>query len=200
MLRMRFRACALILIAVGCVPCPESASAQNGRRGEQPPVDDVRVLQALLKELRELRIAIEGANLIAYRAQITLERMKFQQTRVDRVAQQLEEAREDLSGADAARQQLVERIRELETQVRAERDDERRQQFETELKDAKVSLEQQVEKGTQLQERQAQLNAQLQVEQTRLDELLQRLKALESDMEPRRQTEKANLAVAPGGP
>src|SRR6185436_1483910 len=61
------------------------------------PVQSEQTLQVLLGEVHQLRLAMQRANLNTYHAQITIERMKLQQQRVDRLTAQLDQVRNQLA-------------------------------------------------------------------------------------------------------
>src|SRR5215470_7636015 len=54
-------------------------------------------MQALVNEVRQLRLAIQRSNLSSYQAQVVIERMRSQQQSVDRVAERLRWARDEAS-------------------------------------------------------------------------------------------------------
>src|SRR6185436_4249197 len=55
--------------------------------------DGAQVMQALLSEVHELRLALQRSNLNAYHAQITIERMRIERQQVDRLSARLDEVR-----------------------------------------------------------------------------------------------------------
>src|SRR5262245_15647173 len=67
-------------------------AAQAFTKGIAQPAQSDQTLQALVIEVHQLRMAIQRANLNTYYAQITTERIKLQQQRVDRLTAQLGEA------------------------------------------------------------------------------------------------------------
>ena len=91
-----FAICLLALVVVGLTSLAASNAFTEGaaRAAQSDPT-----LQALLSEVHELRVALQRSNLNTYHAQITIERMKLQQQRVDRLQAQLGEARNRLAGA-----------------------------------------------------------------------------------------------------
>ena len=62
------------------------------------PVQSEQTMQALLGEVRQLRLVLQRGNLNTHHAQITVERMKLQQQRVDRLHTQLGEVGNQLAG------------------------------------------------------------------------------------------------------
>lgn len=162
-------------------PC--ALRAQSSNRAAETTPGDQQVLQALLSEVRQLRLTLQRANLSVFRAQIMIERLRMQQERVDRLARQLEENQNELTGSALSQSQLTERGKELESQIKSEQDAGRRAQLEAQSKELTYIMEQQTERETQLRARQGQLATQLQAERTKLDEIDSRLEALERELE-----------------
>ena len=167
----------LWLLSTGAV------QAQTGNRAAETTADEQPVLQALLSEVRQLRLTLQRANLNVFRAQIMIERLRTQQERVDRLARQLEENQNEITGSSLSRSQLTERSQDLESQIKAEQDASRRAQLEAQSKELKYIMDQQTDQETQLRARQAQLSTQLQTERAKLDEIDSRLEILEREME-----------------
>ena len=61
-------------------------------------------IQALLAEVRQLRLALERSAVVAPRIQITLHRMQIQQNSVFRASRELENVRDLLAKSAASRQ------------------------------------------------------------------------------------------------
>ena len=73
-----------LLIIFGCVSF-NNPKALTSPVNQSLPSDNGQPMQALVNEVRQLRLAIERSNLSAYQAQVTLERLRWQQPRVDRL-------------------------------------------------------------------------------------------------------------------
>lgn len=162
---------------------PEALQAQSSNRATETTPADQQVLQALLSEVRQLRLTIQRANISVFRAQLMIERLRMQQERVDRLTRQVEENQNELTGTGLSRSQLTERSQDLESQIKTEQDAGRRVQLELQYKELKYIIEQQTDRETQMRARQVQLTTQLQAERARLDEIDSRLEALERELE-----------------
>src|SRR5262245_30190260 len=57
--------------------------------------ENEQAMQALVNEVRQLRLAIQRSNLSASQTQVALERMRAQQQSVDRLSERLRWAREE---------------------------------------------------------------------------------------------------------
>ena len=63
---------------------------------QTPPPSDATLMQALLSEVHQLRLAIERSNTISPRIQLAVERLKLQQQTVWHISDQLEGVRHDI--------------------------------------------------------------------------------------------------------
>jgi chromosome segregation ATPase len=162
---------------------PGALQAQSSNRAAEATASDQQVLQALLGEVRQLRLTLQRTNLSVFRAQIMIERLRMQQERVDRLTRQLEENQNEITGSALSQSQLTERSREMESQMKLEQDAGRRSQLEAQYKELKYIMNQQTERETQLRAHQGQLTTQLQAERTKLDDIDSRLEALERELE-----------------
>ena len=136
-------------------------------------------LQALLVEVRQLRLALERSAVLTPKIQMTLQRMQFQQEALGRVSRELESVRSQLSSTAGEEAKAGTFISDLENRILQEQDAARRKQLETELKIAKSATEQQSATATQLRAREAELAGRLATEQAKWDELNDRLNAIE---------------------
>jgi chromosome segregation ATPase len=152
--------------------------------------DQMQMLQALLDEVRQLRLALQRNNLTAYRAQILLERLRAQQERVDRLTRELEALRNELVESKTHQAQMTEMLKGIENRLNQETDQARRNELEMEQRLIKTQLEQQAQRDERQREREAQLMAQLQIEQAKLEEINSRLDALENELEKQGATER----------
>jgi chromosome segregation ATPase len=181
LLTKRFRLCGLLCLI--CVIAPVAGLAQTDKATEPARDGERQVLQALLKEVRELRLALQRMNLSAYRAQIVVERIRAQNGRIERLSQELEMVRREMEGMDDHLPRLKEMLKELEQQVSREGDGPRRAELEMQYKAIKAEMEEQPRRQQRQRDREAQLLTQLQTEQTKLDVLNDRLESLERDLE-----------------
>ena len=147
------------------------------------PVQSEQTMQALLGEVRQLRIVLQRGNLNTHHAQITVERMKLQQQRVDRLQTQLSEVGNQLAGTRKSLSQAATYLKELEVALTKETDAAKRAEIEMRRRDTKFEVEEFTQKEQQQQGYETQLQAQLQAEQARLNELNERLDTLQRELE-----------------
>src|SRR5262245_66151070 len=80
--------CLLFLTTFGFASFGKSQTTTNSpAKAEQG--ENERTMQALLNEVRQLRLAIQRSNLSSYHAQVIIERMRSQQQSVDRLTDRL---------------------------------------------------------------------------------------------------------------
>lgn len=145
----------------------------------QSQTSDAPTLHALLAEVHQLRLALERSAQIAPRIQIAVERLKLQQDKVGRTAQQLDELRRDLDRSRLDQPKLQERVQAIESQAGQAVDPAQRRDLEQGLKQFKLEAEQAEKSLLQMQAREGELAGQLQSEQARLTELNDRLDQIE---------------------
>ena len=167
-----------LLIILGCVSF-NNPSALTAPVNQSQPGANGQPMQDLVNEVRQLRLAIERSNLSAYRAQVTLERIRWQQPRVDRLKEKLEEVRAEIAELRSRQASAPEDLKYIENELRKETDPGKRR----ELEQAQLMLKRQPEDLVQFEQKESQLLAQLQPEQARLNELNERLDAAQKELE-----------------
>ena len=156
------------------IPHPVTQSSQP---------DSGQIMQALLGEVRQLRLAIQRSNLNTYHAQVTLERLRLQQQRVDRLTEKLGEARKELAAMRRNMAELPEASKKLEAQLARESDANKRRELEGKQELFKSMIESAPEDVARLQATESELSGQLQIEQVKLNELNDRLDTLQKELE-----------------
>ena len=167
-----------LLIILCCVSF-NNPKALTAPVNQSLPSDNGQPMQALVNEVRQLRLAIERSNLSAYQAQVTLERIRWQQPRVDRLNEKLEKVRAEIAELRSRQASASEDIKNIENELRKETDPGKRR----ELEQALLMLKHQPEELVQFERQESQLLAQLQPEQARLNELNERLDAAQKELE-----------------
>ena len=153
-------------------------------------VQSDQTLQTLLGEVHQLRLAIERSNLNTYHAQITIERMKLQQQRVDRLTALLDQVRNQLASSRKAVSQMSTNLKGAEIRLAQETNAAERADSERYIRSLKFELEELIQKEQQEQGYETQFNAQLQLEQAKLNELNDRLDILQRELETQMSTGK----------
>jgi|HubBroStandDraft_1064217.scaffolds.fasta_scaffold02102_7 chromosome segregation ATPase len=142
---------------------------------------DAATMQALLSEVRQLRHTVEKTLSLGPRMQILLQRAQFQEQKVSRVSQQLDEVRKQIAAETARQNGANERLTKIEQDISAESDAGRRAQLE----DMRAGLKMVVGNGPdqQLRARETELANSLDTEQAALNEFNEKLDALERQLE-----------------
>lgn len=131
----------------------QSASAQ-----------DSATLQSLVTEVRQLRLAVERAASVVPQTQILLQRVQLQQQRVDSLARQLEQLRDQMAHSEAEDSALAARMKNAEARIGDEQDPSRRREMEETITAVKTQLERSATTDAQERGRESELAAQLQTE------------------------------------
>lgn len=169
---MRIRA--LLVLAV----CVVGASSFADARQATAPAS---VLDALLAEVRSLRVAMEQMASAGPRVQLALGRLQLQEQRVNTLVRRLESIRAQITEIERTRDTLLQRNQQFEAAVREEpaSDERRRQEREQvagqhkhELARANVELQ-------RLNTEETSVAGELATEQGRWTEINQRLEELE---------------------
>ena len=149
----------------------------------EKPAEENQTLRTLLSEVRQLRRTMQTTGLNAYRGQIILERIRVTTEKVERMAQQLESARDDLEKIERTIPREEEESKVLETLLQQETDVAKRVKLEHEIKQHKQQAERYKVLLSRAREREQQLSTELRASQGRLNELESRLDLLEREIE-----------------
>jgi predicted nucleic acid-binding Zn-ribbon protein len=162
-----------------------AASVSGQTRTPPDPLrdDDRQVLRALLDEMRELRLALQRANVASYRLQVTLERIKLQQGRMDSFSRALESVRSRLSDLKSSRPQMEEQIKYAEDLLNSTTDLKRRGELEQEIRAMKAHQSSRAREEEQSRNREAELILELQLEQAKLTDLNNQLDSMVRQLE-----------------
>ena len=163
---------------------PQTATGANAMDAQG---DNEQAMQALVNEVRQLRLAIQRSNLSAHHSQVVIERMRSQQQTVDRVADRLRWAREEASRfrmyMPIQQAEIQNRLKVIEADLSETLDAKTRRAKEGELEITKQRLGMMGQEETRVRENESQLAAQLQIEQAKLAELNDQLDALQRELE-----------------
>jgi chromosome segregation ATPase len=166
-------------VAGSILMVPGLVSAQSDKQS-----NDAQPLQALLSEVRQLRLALQKSNLIVYRSQITIERIRAARGRVDLLTGKLEQVRNEIAEMDLQLPQAAERIKLMEGVASEEAvGSGPRKAFDSEVTEMKSQLDNSKKRQSQLRDREAQLTQQLNIEKAQLDELDNRMEMLDRELE-----------------
>lgn len=170
-MRRKIVIAALALVMLAGLSQASPLHAQERRSAESSKEDYQQVLRTLLDEVRQLRLALQRSNALNHRVQITLERLRLQQGRVDSLTRSLENLRSRISDLKNARPQMEEQIKNAEEVMSRATEQNRREDIEHQLKEMKTRLASWSREDEQLREREAALSSELQIEQNKLNEL-----------------------------
>lgn len=172
----------VLLSVLGFAAFSTPRAVANSTNQTSPP-DNGQTMQALLSEVHQLRLAIQQSNLSTYRAQVTLERLRLQQQRVDRINDKLGEIRKEIAGYQQGDKALTEESKRLDAEIVQEADPNRRRELENVRQHQKSRLDQLTQMAGQARETESQLISQLQIEQSKLNDLNDQLDTLQKELE-----------------
>lgn len=168
---------ALLLPTKSAQDQEQKASAASSGRSE------AQILEDLVAEVRQVRLALERTTSINSRLQITLQRVQLQQNQVSRISSQLESLHDGIGRLESEQSDLSNHMADIESRIEQEQNADRQKELQSEQKQIKFSIDQ---KGQAIQEqrtREGELTSQLQVEQSRLNQLQADLDLLEKQIE-----------------
>jgi chromosome segregation ATPase len=163
-----------------CFISPTRASSQT--KPVNPPADQDQVLQKLLSEVHELRLAVQRATANSTRFQMLIERTRLQQARVDMLTRQLENIHSQAADMRSARPQLEQQIKDAEDQLDRTPEPNAHADLESRIKAAKANLTRMTQEEERLRNRETALDGQLQTEQLKLNELNNQLDVLMTEL------------------
>ena len=140
---------------------------------------DTATLQALLSEVRELRLAMERIGTNGPRIQIALQRAQWQEQRVARAQARLDSVRGALGRITLDLAQSRRMAEEAEQELASHQDVIVRKAFEERLHETKLSVERISRSEQQLRGEEADAASAFRTEEAKMDEIAQRLAALE---------------------
>jgi hypothetical protein len=156
---------------------------QNVPALQTAPVDDSRTVNALLHEVRLLRIALQTVNTNSKRIQLLAERIRIQQDRADKVAKDIDETRDRITDTRMQLTKLAEIAKEYEIQIRQEQIQLRRIELDRQLRISQLDVPALNLRENRLKEREALLLTQHGAELSRLYELQEKMDVMDREFE-----------------
>jgi len=146
---------------------------------QEPAASQDATIQALLKEVHALRIALESSYQIGPKIQIALAKMQLQEERVRNATRQLQDARDKVADFQTKRASGVEHIKQLETQQAQIVDPIARKQMDLDLLEMKAQIDRLGILEQQARAKEAEANLLLSSEQARWNEANDLLTSIE---------------------
>ena len=163
----------LLVVAV----CVVGASSFADARQATTPAS---VLDALLVEVRSLRVAMEQMASAGPRVQLALGRLQLQEQRVNTLVRRLETIRAQITEMERMRDTMLQRNQQFEAAAREEADtDDKRREFQQAIRQHKLELARASADLQRLNTEEASVAAEAATEQGRWTDINQRLEELE---------------------
>ena len=173
--------CLLFLAALGGASVGKPQTTTNSP-AQNAQGENAQTMQALMNEVRQLRLAIQRSTLSAHHAQAIIERMRSQQQQVDRLTDRLRETRDRIANVKLGQIDLQGELKRSEGRLR--RNNTQSEPVEDENQEiVKTRLRFLEQEEARMREQESQIVAQLPIEQARLAELNDRLDALQRELE-----------------
>jgi phage shock protein A len=163
-------------IALLVLFAPRDSQAQSSAPPNAGGSKQDQVIQELLGEVRQLRIALQHISVNAYRGQVLVERLRLQQEQVNRLTQELKSTRNQIRQLKAEQLNTKDRLDE------AEKQQDKGVLSEEVVRRVRAALEEFKRQEQSLSEREIQVAGQLETERANLTDLNKRLDALELEM------------------
>ena len=143
----------------------------------------IRTMEAVLSEIRQLRQDLQFAAVATRKAQIVIYRLHVQAAVVERATERLENVKNELSQIDSEKKSLIEQINRFEEMRDRAETEQQRKQFEDYITRYKAGLDVGAPREQELQAKQIELEADLRTEQAKWDRLQDELDRLENSLE-----------------
>ena len=140
-------------------------------------------VQALLLEVRQLRLALERSASLLPRVQLATLRFQAQQDRVDRLSKELRDLRSQIAQHAAEKDRTAAIARQLESDLTQTSDPTRRKQLEEAVKQMPIELERLLSREQQDRAQEGELLGEIQREQTNLSALSDQLDVLDRQLQ-----------------
>lgn len=162
----------IFALSFGVAPASQAAARQSNSTNTSA-VTDTQTLQALLREVRELRQDLRTSSIASERAQILLSRMQAQQQSVNNAQRELDRARSQLNDAENRRKSFDRQIAYYSSQDNEDStpDPAKRQMLEENLKRLRALAQDAETQHDSAQTSEMSAKQQLQLEQSKLDAL-----------------------------
>ncbi len=153
--------------------------------GAQTASTDSRVTDALIREVQQLRLAIERSTLLGSRTQLAISQMQLQDTALARIAQQYHDVRITGASTNLRKNQAAEEIKSLEEHKTDPEfaDPQKREMLDQQLKQAKFQLEELTATEQLRSAREGELAVQLQAAEAAIAESRSRIAEMEKALD-----------------
>jgi hypothetical protein len=151
--------------------------------GNAASLENEETMQALLNEVRQLRLAIQRSNLTAHHSQVIIERMRTQRQQVDRLSDRLRGNRDQIAHLKMEQTEHQHELKKIEERLSQQTDVGVIGELEERRDHHKRRLEFLVQEEARSRENESQSAAQLLIEQAKLAEFNDQLDALQRELE-----------------
>jgi hypothetical protein len=165
--------CCLIMIATALLASGQQTDATT----------DKATIQALLMEVRQLRLALERSTSLVPRIQLAAQRLQAQQDRVDRLSKEVRDVRNSMAQQSTEKDRTAAIIKDVENQIGQTQDPAHRKELEGVLKQFPVELERLTARENQERAQEVELSSLLQTETAKLNALSDQFDAFDKKLQ-----------------
>jgi chromosome segregation ATPase len=163
---------ALVIVTAWCAQSAAPATAQTAS-------PDTQALQALVAEIRQLRLDMQATTIATQRVQIVLYRLQMQTTLMTRASSRLDDVRSSMGNLQSEKKNLSLRVQQMEESLKSAQNPAERKTLEDWLANAKPNAERIAADEQRLQSREIDAETQLRAEQAKLAGLQDQLDRLD---------------------
>jgi hypothetical protein len=168
---------------VAALVWPTLLLAQQQRPAVPAPTTESAVIQALVTEIRELRLSLERSNLLTLRFQAALQANQIRADRVKDLSQQVDAATRELSEINGQRLHMSDQVRTIERDL-INAEPTVRRDLEPRLSQLRIEFENLSRKESELRSRESLLLGEIRRETTQMDDWARWLQQFEQPLQP----------------
>ena len=147
----------------------------------QPADGDSKILQSLLTEVQQLRIAIERSTLLGTRTQLAISKLQMQETRASQLSRELASLRDESPNLAAEKARLTDRLKQAEESRSAPQFSmpETHNDLESQIRQIKIALDETAWREVRRTAREGEIVAQFQAAQAEVFDSRNRIAEME---------------------
>jgi len=160
-----------------------AGDGRAAQKGEADSSSQARIMQALLLEVRELRLAVEHLAAVNGRQQVILQQMQLQGERLSHASMELEDVRKQIQDVSTQQGDMSRALENIEARLAQEVDPKRISELQGQQADFKIRTEQLATQESRLRVQEADAENLVKTEQNKWQDLSDQLSTLTQSLE-----------------
>ena len=160
-----------------------AGDGRAAQKGEADSSSQARIMQALLLEVRELRLAVEHLAAVNGRQQVILQQMQLQGERLSHASMELEDVRKQIQDVSTQQGDMSRALENIEARLAQEVDPKRISELQGQQADFKIRTEQLATQESRLRVQEADAENLVKTEQNKWQDLSDQLSTLSQCLE-----------------